>query len=208
MFAQTVFTASGLNRLSALLLALALLAGCAPAPEKKTEEEVFKGIYFVENESVDLAVREDFAKAIELLQEKQYEPAIELLNEVIKGSQNNSAPYINIAIAYSMIDKPELAEKNLKQALEINPDHPVALNEYALLYRKSGRYAEAKELYEHLVLKYPEFMPARKNYGILCDLYLNDPACAVEQYEVYSEANPKDKDVKIWITTLKQKLGG
>ena len=106
-----------------------------------------------------------------------------------------------------MIDKLDLAEENLKHALEINPDHPVALNETALIYRRTGKYLEARELYERLVQKYPEFMPARKNFGILCDLYLNDAPCAIEQYEIYSEANPKDDDVKLWITTLKQKVG-
>lgn len=197
-----------LYKLLLLLLASMLVVGCAQAPKKTEVEKEFKGIYFVENESVDIAVRKDFESALKLLQEEQYTQAIELLNKVIKGSQNNSAPYINIAIAYGMIDKPELAEENLKQAIAINPDHPVAVNEYALLYRRTGRYTEAREMYESLVQRYPEFMPARKNYGILCDLYLDDAPCAMEQYQVYSEANPQDEDVKLWITTLKQRLGG
>jgi Tfp pilus assembly protein PilF len=207
MSGQTPFRLSGLKRLVIFLLASLLIVGCVSAPKKTDKEKEFKGIYFVENESVDLEVRQDFDTAIKLLREEQFTQAIELLNKVIKRSQNNSAPYINIAIAYGKTDKPDLAEENLKQALEVNPDHPVALNEYALLYRRTGRYSEARELYERVVQKYPEFTPVRKNYGVLCDLYLNDAPCALEQYEIYSEANPKDEEVKLWITTLKQRLG-
>lgn len=185
---------------------VATLAGCAQGPKKDDKEKQFEGIYFVENESVDAEVRKDFSDAVKLLREEHYEPAIEVLKKVIKASHKNSAPYINIAIAYSRIDKPELAEENFKKALEINPEHPVTLNEYALFLRDEGKYDEARGLYQTAVKKYPEYMPVRKNYGILCDLYLNDPQCALEHYEVYSEANPKDEDIKIWITTLKQKL--
>ncbi|MFO7592566.1 MAG: tetratricopeptide repeat protein [Pseudomonadota bacterium] len=193
-------------RSTGLFLFIALVAGCAQSPTNDGGKQEFEGIYFVENESVDAKVRDDFRTAVELLRDEHYEAAIDVLKEVVKASHNNSAPYINIAMAYSKIDKAELAEENFKKALEINPEHPVALNEYALFLRDDGRYSEARELYETAVKKYPEYMPVRRNYGILCDLYLNEPRCALEHYEVYSEANPKDEDVKIWITTLKQKL--
>ncbi|MEN8168993.1 MAG: tetratricopeptide repeat protein [Pseudomonadota bacterium] len=192
---------------SLVLLSILLLSACGTTPEKPEVEPYAVNINFVENESIDLAVRKDFVAATKLLNEKQYKPAIELLMKVIKGSQTNSAPYINIAIAYTMLDDMENAEENLKHAIEITPTHPVANNEYALILRKTGRYAEAKMLYEKLLTKYPGFMPARKNYGILCELYLNNPSCAYEQYEAYIEVFPKDEDVKLWLSGLKQKLG-
>lgn len=196
------------SRLLLLALAALTLAGCVSAPTKSDKEKDVQGIYFVENKSVDLEVRKNFQAAVKLLKAEQYPQAIDLLKKVIKGSHNNSAPYINIAIAYERIDELKKAEEYLKKALEINPDHPAANNEYALLYRRTGKYSEARQLYERVVEKYPEYMPVRKNYGILCELYLDDAACALEQYEVYSKANPEDEDVKLWITTLKRKLGG
>ena len=184
-----------------------LLSACVSTPEKKGDEEYAVQINFVENRSVDLSIREDFAAASEMLQQKQYKQAVNLLIKVIKGSQKNSAPHINIAIAYTMLGETEDAEKNLKLALDINPDHPVANNEYALMLRKSGRYSEARLRYGKMLAKYPGFMPARKNYGILCDLYLNDAPCALEQYEAYIKVFPDDEDVKLWISGVKQKLG-
>ena len=189
------------------LLFTLLLSGCGSTPEKPSVEEYAVNINFVENQSIDRAVRKEFDAAINLLKDKQYQAAIELLIKVINASQTNSAPYINIAIAYTMLGKIDDAEENLKLAIAVNPEHPVANNEYALILRKTGRYSEAKLIYEKVLAKYPGFMPARKNYGILCDLYLNDPSCALEQYEAYSEVFPKDEDVKIWISGLKQKLG-
>jgi tetratricopeptide (TPR) repeat protein len=87
------------------------------------------------------------------------------------------------------------------------PQHPVASNEYGLLLRKAGRFAEARTIYEKTLATFPEYLPAHKNLGILCDLYLNDLACAMEQYEMYSVAMPGDEQVKIWIADLRRRLG-
>lgn len=179
-----------------------LLAGCASGPTGSGQR-----IHFVENRSVDLAVRRDFDEALQMLEQERYEDAIKLLGKVVEGSQNNSAPYINMAMAYEKLGKTDKAEDSFKRALDINPSHPVANNEYALLLRKNGRYSEAKQLYENLLKRYPEFMPARRNLGILCDLYLDDAKCALNQYQIYSKAHPEDKEVELWIAGLKAKLG-
>ncbi len=184
-----------------------LLAGCAGSGGVRYGGGVSdETISFYENRSVDLAVREDFSRAMILLRQEKYPKAIKLLQKVIQKSQNNSAPYINIALAYEKTGEMGLAEDNLKRALSINPNHPATMNEYALLYRRTGRFAEAKKMYESLLDKHPSFMPARKNLGVLCELYLNDYRCALDQYEVYSSALPDDEEVKLWIVGVKQKL--
>lgn len=190
---------------SLVILALVwMVTGCVSTPERPAGEKAGSAIQFTENASVDAAVRKDFAAAVKLLSEERYEEGIELLAKVIKVSQKNSAPYINMAIAYRKTGKFELAEENLKKAMEINQRHPVTLNEYALLQRETGRYEEAKGMYLQLVKSYPEFWPARKNFGVLCELYLNDKPCAIEQYGIYLDGNPQDEDVKLWLTGLQR----
>lgn len=211
-----------------ILLALLLtgLAGCAikkePLPEPTAEKPaadpaVAAGSSQLEDGRLGFEIREvpnhpadwqaDFSAAVERLNEQDYPGAIELLQKVIEHEPGVTAPYIDIALAYRKIDQPEPAEENLKKALELVPGHPVASNEYGLLLRKAGRFAEARTVYEQALARYPDYLPVHRNLGILCDLYLNDLECANDQYERYSKGKPDDEQVKIWLADLRLRLG-
>jgi tetratricopeptide (TPR) repeat protein len=191
---------------------LLLLAGCATdgkiKPEKVSQESSLdnrfsvtqledgrKGFIITEVAQMDEASRKDFERAVDILE------------KIIEKSPGVTAPYIDVAIAYRNIGKPEKAEEHLKAALQLVPDHPVASTEYGLLCRKAGRFAEARAIYEKAITRFPDYYPVHRNLGILCDLYLNDPECALEHYEIYSEAKPEDKQVKLWIADLRGRLG-
>jgi len=166
-----------------------------------------EGFTITEVPTMDEATRRDFDRAVVMLKAEDYDQAIDLLEKVIERSPGVTAPYIDTAIAYQRLGKPERAEQQLKTALELFPDHPVASNEYGLLCRKAGRFAEARKTYERAIARFPEYYPLHKNLGILCDLYLNDPACALEHYETYSRAMPDDRGVALWITQLRARVG-
>ncbi len=201
-----------------LAMVLSVLAGCATdgkvkalvahEPSVARLEDGREGFIITEAPKMDEASRRDFDRAVAMLKDQDYGQAIDLLKKVIEQSPGVTAPYIDIAIAYQRIGKPEQAEEHLKTALKLFPEHPVACNEYGLLYRKTGRFAEARAIYEKAIARFPDYYPAHRNLGILCDLYLNDPACALEHYEIYSEARPEDKQVKAWIADLRARLGG
>jgi Tfp pilus assembly protein PilF len=142
-----------------------------------------------------------------MLNDQDYGQAVDLLEKVIEQSPGVTAPYINIAIAYTHLGKLEKAEVHLKTALSLVPEHPVASNEYGLLCRKTGRFTEARAVYEKSITRFPDYYPLHRNLGILCDLYLNDLPSALEHYEIYSEARPDDKQVKLWIADLRARLG-
>ena len=166
-----------------------------------------KGSSSREKPVIDTESREEFERAVAMMNDGKNDAAIELLTKVIERSPGVTAPYINIAMAYMRTGKPDLAEQHLKTALGLVPGHPVASNEYGLLLRKAGRFNEAREVYEKAIASFPDYLPARRNLGILCDLYLNDPACALKQFEIYSEGMPADAQVKIWIAELRMRLG-
>ena len=207
-----------------MLIALSLLAGCtagtkvmpdnvvgtAPALEGSAVtqfENGRRGFIITEVANLDATARRDFDQAVVLLHEGNYEQAIELLEKVVEVSPGVSAPYINLALAYRKVGKLELAEEHLKTALNLISGHPVASNEYGLLLRKAGRFDEAKNIYEQSLTIFPDYLPVRRNLGIMCDLYLNDQECALTQYEYYYEANPEDKQAKMWVSELRLRLG-
>jgi tetratricopeptide (TPR) repeat protein len=205
-------------------MGLLLLAGCAtggkvevavvePEPVVATGPSVVRlaggraGFIITEVPKLDESSRETFAQAVDLMNNGAYDEAIDLLKQVIELSPEVTAPYIDIAIAYEQVGNPEEAEANLKIALELIPDHPVASNEYGLLCRRSGRFEEAREIYEKAIVSFPEYYPLHRNLGILCDLYLNDPVSALEHYRIYSEAMPEDRQVALWIADLSVRTG-
>lgn len=193
-----------------LLAALLALAGCAtgePKPETRADSGAAPAVELGESTKVDADVRADFDKALALLQAGNIEPGMDLLTRVSERTPNSTAPYINLAIAQQDLGKFEAAEENLKKALAIAPEHPVANNEYGILYRRTGRFAEARKTYEAVLKKDAAFLPARRNLAILCDLYLKDYDCALENYEKYRDANRGDQAVEIWIADVKARAG-
>jgi tetratricopeptide (TPR) repeat protein len=166
-----------------------------------------EGFVITEVSTMDEESRRDFDRAVAMLKGQDYGRAIDLLGKVIERSPGVTAPYIDIAIAYQRIGKPERAEEHLRTALTLFPGHPVACNEYGLLHRKNGRFAEARAIYEKAIEGFPAYYPAHRNLGILCDLYLDDTACALRHYEIYEEARPEDQQVKLWIVNVRARLG-
>lgn len=207
-----------------LAMLLPVLIGCATDGTVKPTEVVQKrsevkestvtrledgrvGFLITEIPQMDEVSRRDFERAVILLNDQEFGEAIDLLAKVIEQAPGVTAPYINIAIAYRAIGQPEQAEEHLKTAIGLVPGHPVACNEYGLLFRKSGRFTEAREMYEKALTSFPDYYPVHRNLGILCDLYLDDLTCALEHYEIYSQAMPEDRQVEIWITDLRARIG-
>ena len=204
------------------LLGLGLLAGCAsgakvqpiavvpepPVPAVSSVARLGEGRegFIIRDIPVDAEAAQDFDRAVVMMQAGDYDSASSLLERVIAQAPGVTAPYINLAIASRHNGQPERAEEALQIALQLIPAHPVASNEYGLLLRKAGRFAEARAIYEKSLAAFPDYSPAHKNLGILCDLYLKDLACALDHYESYSAAVPKDEQVKLWVADLHVRL--
>ena len=187
------------------------ISGCAtstpetPSARVEIQEEV--GFTIVEEARISNDVRIDYNEALLLLEQGQTERGTALLESVVEAAPHLTAPRIDLGIAYHRAGNLEAAESNLLLALESNPDHPIAHNELGIVYRKSGRFAEARNSYEAALAFYPGYHFARRNLAVLCDLYLGDLNCALENYEAYMTTVPSDKEATMWITDIRQRIG-
>jgi Flp pilus assembly protein TadD len=188
-----------------------MLSACATTETTRTpsrieiQEEV--GFTITEDARIGGNVRADYEEALIYLQQGRHDEGIRLLESVAEAAPELSAPRIDLGIAYHRAGDLEAAEKNLLLALESNPAQPVAHNELGIVYRKTGRFAEARQSYEAALDIYPGFHFARRNLAVLCDLYLADLSCALENYEAYMTTVPSDDEASMWITDIRYRLG-
>ena len=192
-------------------LSASLVAGCATTPEpvqKPVNVEIQEEVGFTITEEARIGgdVRADYETALSYLQQGRHDEGIQLLEQVAAAAPELSAPRIDLGIAQHQAGDLEAAEKNLLLALESNPEQPVAHNELGIIYHKTGRFNEARTSYESALDVYPGFHFARRNLAILCDLYLADLECALENYEAYMKTVPSDEEASMWIADIRYRL--
>jgi len=182
-----------------VICSLSVMLGCATQSVSSSREKD-------RNIEVSADVQKSFDQALVLLQQEQYDAAIAVLNSVVEQEKRLTAPYINLAMAHRHKGDDKLAEENLLKALAIDNTEPVANNELGIIYRKQGRFSDARKVYTTALSEHPDYLPVIKNLGILCDIYMRDPQCALEQFEKYQQQMPDDKTIEVWIADLKTRM--
>lgn len=66
---------------------------------------------------------------------------------------------------------------------------------------------DARASYEKSLAAAPGFHFARLNLAVLCDLYLGDAGCALDNYLMYQQSVPDDKQVAGWIANARARAG-
>ena len=198
-------------KITSVALSALLIVGCATTPEPsrapvniEIQEEV--GFTITEEVRIGGDVRGDYETAVSYLEQGRHAEGMALLEQVATEAPDLSAPRIDLGIAQHHAGDLEAAETNLLLALESNPEQPVAHNELGIIYRKTGRFSEARQSYESALAVYPGFHFARRNLAILCDLYLADLDCALRNYEAYMKTVPSDEEASMWIADIRYRL--
>jgi Flp pilus assembly protein TadD len=197
-------------RQALLFAVVSLVCACTTSGTTRptqVESQDESGFTITEEVHVNAETRADFESAVQLLEREEYESGISLLLQVTEAAPDVTAAHIDLGIAYGRVNDLERAEASMKRALELNPRHPVAHNELGILYRRSGRFKKARKSYEKALDAYPDFHFARRNLAILCDVYLSDTKCALEHYELYTEAVPDDGAAAMWKVDLSNRVG-
>jgi len=175
-----------------------------PLGQMAAPEEL--GFTITEAAEINNAVRTRYGEAIVLLDLGEQQRGIKKLEDLAAEAPTLCATRIDLGIANHMAGNLDAALAHLLVAIELNAGHPVAQTELGIVYRKLGRFEDAKRSYETALAVYPGYHYARRNLAILCDLYLADLECALEASEAYMATVPGDDDVAIWIADIRNRM--
>lgn len=182
------------NHAVVLLLSLWAFAGCTSTPESLSS-------------SAEQITLPEYREALSLMQEEQFQSAEPLLLELTRDHPELAGPWVNLGIVYTRVGRTEDAYSSLLQAIERNSKSAPAYNQLGILHRQAGRFEEAREAYQHALESVPDYSYAHLNLGVLYDLYLQQPAMALEHYQRYQElSQEEDRRVSLWITELERRL--
>lgn len=197
--------------IAALATVAMLLGACAASNSSRApariEIQEAVGFTITEDTNASLDMRTSYEEGVRLLEQGQQQQGIRVLQDVTVQAPDLVTPYIDLGIALHRAGDLEAAEQSLLKARALNPEHPVVHNELGIIYRKTGRFAEARDSYEAALAIYPNYHYTRRNLAVLCDLYLADQNCALENYEVYMNTVPGDAEASMWVADLRNRMG-
>jgi len=190
------------NRLrSACLLGPLLLGGCSSIPTTSVESAEQKA-------TAPPALPGQYDKALVLMQRGDYPAALPVLLDFIDKNRELAGPYINLGIIYQHTGQDEAAMEALKKAIELNPANAAAHHQLGILYREKGDFESALNAYDNALELDAGYALVHRNIGILYDLYLGQPALALEHYKMYQElAAEPDPSVDRWLVDLERRSG-
>ncbi|MDQ7074904.1 MAG: tetratricopeptide repeat protein [Gammaproteobacteria bacterium] len=178
-----------------LLLPLFITA-CAAMPNFSSEQK----------KSVPSAVEIPFQQGLARMRAKEYRAAERLFKRVVSVDKTLPGAYLNLAIVQTHLGKDSAAMVAVETLLALDGKHVAGLNQQGLLLRRRGDFEAAKLAYEKALEIAPKYALARLNLGVLCDLYLNRPVCALQAYKQFQQqSGAKDKQVAGWILDLERR---
>ncbi|TDT37086.1 tetratricopeptide repeat protein [Halospina denitrificans] len=117
----------------------------------------------------------------------------------------------DVLLVHGMVDRmteqPQKAMVHYETLLQVEPTHPGAANDLALLYREEGRIQEAKGLLSTALEAHPDRPRLHYNLAVLYELYLVDLEQALVHYREYqAHSDGEDEKVARWIKDLERRV--
>jgi len=155
---------------------------------------------------VSPAEQRAFDTALDALSAGHVEEARRGFLALTQSRADLGGPHANLGIIYRQAGKVPEAVSELEQAVQLNPQQPVYLNQLGIAYRQLGQFGKAREAYEKAIALDPSYPAASLNLGILFDLYFWDSKRALEFYDRYLSLSPGgDEKVKKWVADIKNR---
>jgi tetratricopeptide (TPR) repeat protein len=155
---------------------------------------------------VSPAAQRAFDDALALLRANRPADAERAFRAIVQTDPDLAGPHANLGLIARNAGRLPEAATELERAVALDPRLAPAWNQLAIAYRQQGQFAKSRAAYESALAIDPAYAAATLNLGILCDLYLAEPARALELYNRYLELTPAgDPTVVKWVAELKNR---
>jgi Tfp pilus assembly protein PilF len=203
------------NRCGVVLLALCVLvlAGCASSPSAdqpggSKNVQVGANGQPIEAREIPAKAQTLYEQAVSSMAAGHTTDAELRFQEFLLQYPDYPGAHVNLAIIFAGRGDDQSCENALIDALILDPQHAVALNQLGMLLRRQGKFLEAESAYLKAVTASPDYALAHYNLGVLNDLYLKRLDAALQHYEHYQAImGEEDDQVTKWIADLKRRIG-
>jgi tetratricopeptide (TPR) repeat protein len=156
---------------------------------------------------VPLQAQREFGRALALARAGNDAAAEAQLASLTQRYAQLQTPWVDLGILYRRDGNLAAAAHALRQAATRHPHSALAWTELGVTERLGGQFQAAERSYAHAIAADPRYAPAWRDRGVLRDLYLNEPAAALGDFEQYRRLTGEDKPVAMWIAELQHRTG-
>ena len=186
-----------------LLAAVLVLSGCASTgPNSTGNSKAQRNVA----DTVPAQALTLFEQAAAIMAAGDLVDAELRFKEFLRRYPDYPGGHVNLAIIHINNGDEDAAQADLDAALALNPNHPAALNQQGMLFRRNGKFIEAEAAYLKAVTASPDYALAHYNLGVLNELYLQRLDYALENFEQYQSLVGNDKQVEKWIIDLRRRV--
>ena len=143
---------------------------------------------------------------IAMLDQFQYQEAVQAFNEVVKLRPDYVDGYTNVGLTEIVWEKYESARGAIHRALALDPNNARALYYDGLLQRRAGNTEREIADFSKVVEMFPQSRDARRELGITY-YQKNDNHAALEQFEALQKIDPDDLVAHYNLSILYRRMG-
>lgn len=190
--------------------------------DKNTQQPILstKNTYLDQEAHLMSGVSKDviafYQKALVLMEQKQWQAALSLFDQVIAKQPNLSGSYVNQAMILKKLSEQQSGSQRTEQliksellidtAIRINSLNPYALHFKGQLLQDKGLFEQAEQRYAAALSIWPSYAQAQLSMAVLLELYRGKLLDAYQYYSVYLLNKPEDQQVKRWQAALAIKI--
>jgi tetratricopeptide (TPR) repeat protein len=156
---------------------------------------------------VPVHAKREFARALALAAAHNDAAAETQLQTLARTYPRFHTPLIDLGLLYRRDGKLDAAAAAFRQAAARDPKSARAWTELGVTQRLDGKFQDAQRSYTRAIAANGAYAPAYRDRGVLRDLYLDEPAAALADFERYRKLTGKDEPVAMWIAELEHRSG-